>query len=42
MCREAPAPAPSTPFQCQTQFHEEMVGPDLALDTNLNVVVLGG
>lgn len=28
MCREAAAPAPSTPFQCKTQFHEEMIRPD--------------
>lgn len=42
MCREAPAPAPSTPFQYKTQFHEEMIRPGFALDTNLTVVVLGG
>lgn len=41
MCREAPAPAPATPFQCKPQFHEQTIRPDFGLDTNLAMLVLG-
>lgn len=41
MCRQAPPPAPSTPFQCKPQFNEQTFRPDFALDTNLAMLVLG-